>query len=81
MHEVAGVLKHRPQLAAGMEIGELARGEAAAFQERNGERITEGRLHQGRGGRREVMRAGLAHARQLQHDARRGAERGLRIRG
>ena len=47
-----------------MEDAELLGGEAAAFEQRDGQRVAERELHQRRGGRRQAVRAGLAGARQ-----------------
>ena len=63
MHDVADEMKTGAEPAAGMEDVELLRREAAAFEQRDGERIAEGELQQRRGGRREAMRAGLGRAR------------------
>ena len=68
MHEVAGIFQHRAELAAGMQHAEIDRGEAAAFQQRDRQRIAEREQHQRGGGRREIMRAGLARLRQRQRD-------------
>ena len=51
-----------------MEVGELQRREAAAFEQRDSERIADRGLHQRGGGRRQIVRTGFAHLRQLQHD-------------
>ncbi|MBA7692350.1 hypothetical protein ES703_100917 [subsurface metagenome] len=81
MHQIAGVFQHRAELAARVEVGKFERGEAAAFEKRNRQGIADRRLHQRGGGRRQIVRAGFAHLRQLQHDARGRTERGFRVRG
>ena len=58
----------RAEPAARMQHAEIERREAAAFQQRDRERIAERKLHQRRGGRREIVRAGFARLRQQQHD-------------
>jgi hypothetical protein len=47
VHDVADEFQLRAELAARMQHPEIDRGEAAAFQERNGERVAERELHQG----------------------------------
>ena len=56
------------KFAAGMQDAEIERGEAAAFQQRDGERIAERELHQRGRGRRHIVWAGLARLRQDQCD-------------
>jgi hypothetical protein len=68
MHDVAHEFEHRAEPAAGMEMAEVDGGEAAALQERDRQRVAERGLHQGRGGGREIVRAGLARLRHRQHD-------------
>ena len=46
VHDIARRFQHRAELAAGVEVGEFHRGEAATFKERNGKRIAERELHQ-----------------------------------
>ena len=73
-------LSMAPSRPAGMQEAEVERGEAAAFEQRDGERVAERKLHQrGRGGR-EIVRAGLARLRQGEHHVRGAAERALRLR-
>jgi len=59
-----------------MKVGELQRREAAAFEQRDSERIADRGLHQRGGGRRQNVRTGFAHLRQLQHDPCGLAQRG-----
>ena len=66
-HDVAHELQHRAEPAARMQLGEFQRREAAALEQRDRERVAERLLHQGRGGGREIVRAGLARLRQRQH--------------
>ncbi len=75
MHEVAHEGERGAEPAARMQVAEVDRGEAAAFQKRDGERVAERELHQRGGGGREVVRAGLARLRQHQRDVGRLAER------
>ena len=65
MHDVADEFQHRAQFAAGMEIGEFQRGKAAAFEQRDRERVADRGLHQRGRGRRQIMRTGFARLRQL----------------
>ena len=58
----------RAEPAARMQDAEVERREAAAFQQRDRERVAERKLHQRGGGRREIVRAGFARLRQQQHD-------------
>ena len=58
----------RAQLAAGMDGVEVARREAARFQQRHGQGVAEGQLHGGRGGGRELVGAGFLRRRQ--HEGR-----------
>ena len=51
-----------------MERLEVARGEALALEQRDGEAVAERELHDGRGGGREAVRAGFLGARQVKHD-------------
>ena len=60
-----------PSLPPGWNFANSSAVKPRLFKQRDGERIADRGLHQGRGGRREIMRAGLAHLRQLQHDPRR----------
>ncbi len=46
MHDVADEFQRGAELAARMKHAEIDRGKAAAFQQRNGERIAERKLHQ-----------------------------------
>ena len=59
MHQVGDEFQHGAEPAAGMQLTEIERGKAAAFQKRDSERIAQPRLHQGGGGGSEVVRAGL----------------------
>ena len=64
-----------------MQDAEVERGEAAAFQERDRERIAERELHQRGRGRREIVRAGFARLRQHQHDVGGLRERAVGVGG
>ena len=46
MHHVANEFERGAELAAGMKHAEIDRGEAAAFEERDGECVAERELHQ-----------------------------------
>ena len=67
--------------AAGMQQTEIAGGEAAAFQQPDGKRIAERKLHQRRRGRRQIVRAGLARLRQHQRHIGGLAQRAVGARG
>ena len=56
-------------------------GEAAAFQERDRERVAERELHERGGGRRQIVRAGFARLRQHQRHVGGLAERAGGVRG
>ena len=77
MHDVADEFECRAELAARMKDAEIDRGEAAAFEQRDRERIAERELHQRRRGRREIMRTSFARRRQRQDDIGGLAERAL----
>ena len=66
-HDVAHEFQHGAEPPARMQFGEFHRGETAALQERDRERVAERLLHQRRGGRGEIVRAGLARLRQRHH--------------
>ena len=63
-----------------MELAEIDRREAAAFQQRDRERVAQRRLHQRRSRGREIVRAGFARLRQGERDVGRPAERTVRGR-
>ena len=75
MHDVADVFEHGAELAAGVQHAEIDRREAAAFQQRDRQRIAEREQHQRRGGGCKIMRAGLARLRQRQRHVGRLAQR------
>ena len=77
MHEVASVFEQRAEPAAGMQRPEIDRGKAAAFKQRDRQRVAERKLHQRGGGRREIVRAGLASLRQGQRNVGGLAQRGV----
>ena len=77
VHHVADEFQLRAEPPARMQDAEIERREAAAFQQRDRERIAERKLHQRGGGRREIVRAGLARLRQQQHDVGRLRERAV----
>ena len=81
VHDVAGEFQQRAEPAAGMQQAEIDRGEAAAFQERDRQRVAERQLHERGGGRREIVRAGLASLRQHQRHIGGLAERAVAVRG
>ena len=70
VHQVADEFQPRAELAARMQNLEVARGEALALEQRDGEAIAERKLHHGRGGGRESVRAGFLGLRQCQHHFR-----------
>ena len=72
MHQVADAPQPRAEPAAGMDLVEVGRGEAAPGQQRDGERVAERHLHGGRGGGGEAHRAGFRRRRQGQGDIGRG---------
>src|SRR6185437_6209170 len=59
MHELADRGEALAELAAGMQLGEIARGEAALLGDGHGERVAQGEGGGGRGGGREAERAGF----------------------
>ena len=81
MHELAHHFEQRAELAARVQQAEIHRGEAAAFQQRDRQRVAERELHQRGGGRRQIMRAGLARLRQSEHHVRGRRQRRVRIGG
>ena len=66
-----------PSRPPGWNLPKSTRGEAAALQQRDRERVAERHLHQRRGGRREIVRAGFARLRQREHDVGRLPERAV----
>ena len=68
VHHVADEFELRAEPPARMQAAEVERREAAAFQQRDRERVAERELHQRGRGRREIVRAGFARLRQQQHD-------------
>ena len=70
----------RAEPAARMRTCRIDGGEAAAFQQRDGQRVAERELHQRGGGGREIVRAGFARLRQRQHHIGGAAERDCRRR-
>ena len=80
VHDVAHELEHGAEPSGRVQEAELARREAAAFEQRDGERVAERELHQRGGGGREVVRAGLARLRQGEHHVRGAAERAVGFR-
>ena len=81
MHDGADEMEARAEPPAGMEDAEILRREAAAFEERDGERIAEGELHQRRGGGGKAVRASLGRPRHGEHDIGFAGERALSRRG
>ncbi len=77
VHEIAHQLEHGAELAARVEAAEIERREAAALEQRDCDRIAQRSLHQGRGGGREVVGAGLARLRQSEQHVRSASERAL----
>ena len=63
-----------------MEQAEIERGEAAAFQQCDRDRIAQRQLHQRRRCGREVVRAGFARLRQHERDVGGLAERAAGLR-
>ena len=80
MHQVAGIFQHGAELAARMQHAEIHRGKAAAFQQRDRQRVAQRQHHQRGGGGGEIVRAGLAGLRQRQRDVRRLRQGGLAFR-
>jgi D-arabinose 5-phosphate isomerase GutQ len=63
MHDVAHEFQGSAELSARMKDAKIVRGKAAAFEQRDCQRVAERKLHQ-RGGRgRQIMRAGFARCR------------------
>ena len=73
--ELADMREARAQLAAGMESLEIRGGEAAGFEQGDGKRVADGKLHHGRCGRRQPVRAGFLLLRQKQDRVGLAAER------
>ena len=80
VHDVAHEGELRAQLAAGVQIPEIARGEALGFEQRHRQRVAERKLHGRRSGRRETVRAGFLRDGQAQADVRLAAERAVALR-
>ena len=74
-HDIADEFEHGAEPAARMQQAEFMRGESAAFQQRDGERVAERKLHQRRGGRREIVRTSFARVRQHQRHVGSAAKR------
>ena len=64
-----------------MQDAKIARREAAAFEQRDSQRVAEHELHRRRRGWRKAVRAGLVGSRQGEADVGLAAERALRARG
>ena len=78
VHQLLDPQQLAAELAARMEDGEVARGEAAPIQQRHRQRVAQGQ-HAGGGGRgREAHRAGLADLRQQQKEVGRLDQRARR---
>ena len=80
VHDVADEVELGAEPAAGMEAVEVVGGEAARLEERDGQRVAEGELHQRRGGRGEPVRAGFAGLGQEQDQVGLAGQRALRQR-
>jgi hypothetical protein len=75
VHDVAHESQLCAELSARVQDTEVDGGEAAAFQERDCQRVAKRKLHQRGCGGREVMRAGFARLRQREYDIGGMAER------
>jgi hypothetical protein len=81
VHDFAHMLEFRAELAARVKGAEIERGEAAALDERDGQRVAEHELHRGRGGRGEPVGAGLRRARHREANIGLAAKRAFRLGG
>ena len=81
MHDFAHVGELGAELAARMKSAEIERGEAAALEQRDRQRIAEHELHGRRGRRSKAVGAGLRCGRQGQAHVGLAAERAVGVRG
>ena len=70
VHDITGEFQQHTEPAARMQQAEIDRGEAAAFQKTDRQRVAERKLHQRRCGGGEIVRAGLAGLRQHERHVR-----------
>ena len=81
MHQRFDATKFFAQASTGMQRREVFFLEAAAFQQRNCERVAHGHRRGRGGGRCEIERASFFFHRDIQNDVARAGERRARIRG
>ena len=81
VHDFAHMGEFRPELAAWMKSAEVERGEAAALEQRDRQRVAEHELHRRRGRRGEPVGAGLRRTGHRQADIGLAAEGAVGLSG